>query len=288
MKVLCFVLALTWLLTAGGAAPGLHLDVRFDTGVVFSEPSGQALELNIAQPQNAGTTPRPAILCIHGGGFRAGKRERYDELCIELAGRGYVAATVSYRLAPRFAFPAAVIDCKAAIRWLRANANRYNINSDRIGVMGESAGGHLAQFLGVTADVREFDVGCHLDQGSWVACVVSHFGPSDLSRSYGRSVDAGVVLPMFFGGRLETHFRAHIRGSPLYWVTPNAAPTLVIQGTRDDRVGYEQAVWLVDRLHAAQVEVELMTIPGAGHGFSGDDAKRVQAATFAFFDRHLK
>ena len=230
----------------------------------------------------------PTILCIHGGGFRAGTRESYDKLCLTLASHGYVAATMTYRLAPAFPFPAAVIDCKAAVRWLRANADKHHIDPKRLGVTGGSAGGHLVQFLGVTSDVAEFDVGEHLDQSSAVTCVVNYYGPSDLTKSYGKSVDAAEVLPLFFGGALDTKLKEHVRGSPLYWVTPNAAPTLIVHGTEDKYVNYEQAGWMVDKLKAAQVEVELLTIPGAGHGFKGPDAEKAEAAMIEFFDRHLK
>ena len=270
-----------------GAEPVIPTDITFERGIEFSNAADQHLQLNIARPKNA-TGALPAILCIHGGGFRAGTRESYDKLCLTLAGRGYVAATVTYRLAPAFLFPAAVLDCKSAVRWLRANAAKYNIDPARIGVTGGSAGGHLVQFLGNTADVKEFDVGGNLDQSSAVTCVVNYYGPSDLTKSYGRSVDAAEVLPLFFGGALDTKLKEHVRGSPLYWVTPNAAPTLIIHGTEDKYVNYEQAGWMVDKLKAAQVEVELLTLPGAGHGFKGTDAEKAEAAMTAFFDRHLK
>jgi dipeptidyl aminopeptidase/acylaminoacyl peptidase len=156
-------------------------------------------------------------------------------------------------------------------------------------VMGGSAGGHLVHFLGVTADVKQFEGdGGNPGQSSRVACVVSYFGPSDFTKSYGKSVDAAEVLPLFLGGNLEQQRQRHIDSSPLYWVTPNAAPTLAIHGTKDNYVAYEQAVWIVDRLLAAGVEAELLTLDGAGHGFRGEDAKRADEAMFAFFDRHLK
>ena len=262
-------------------------DITFERAIEFSNAADQHLQLNIARPKTANGT-LPAVLCIHGGGFRAGTRESYDKLCLTLAGHGYVAATMTYRLAPAFPFPAAVIDCKSAVRWLRANAAKYNIDPARLGVTGGSAGGHLVQFLGVTSDVKEFDVGDHLDQSSAVTCVVNYYGPSDLTKSYGKSVDAAEVLPLFFGGALDTKLKEHIRGSPLYWVTPNAAPTLIVHGTDDKYVNYEQAGWMVDKLRAAQVEVELLTLPGAGHGFKGPDAEKADAAMIEFFDRHLK
>jgi acetyl esterase/lipase len=275
--------------SAGEPKADVPDDVIFETGIEYSNPDNQHLELDLARPKKR-EVHAPAILCIHGGGFRAGNREHHDRLCIQLAQRGYVAATVSYRLAPKFQFPAAVNDVKAAVRWLRANANRYGIDPERIGVTGDSAGGHLALFLGLTGDVKTFDgaEGGNLDKSSAVSCVVDVYGPSDFTRSYDKSVDAAEVLPLFLGGDLQTARHRHILASPLYWVTPRAAPTLAIHGTEDKYVAYEQATWLVDRLRGADVDVELLTLKGAGHGFKGEDAKQAQDAMFAFFDKHLK
>jgi dipeptidyl aminopeptidase/acylaminoacyl peptidase len=159
----------------------------------------------------------------------------------------------------------------------------------RIGVTGSSAGGHLAQFLGVTAGMKEFEGdGGNADQSSRVACVVNFYGPSDFTKSYGKSVDAAEVLPLWLGGDVTTANRRHIQASPLNWVTPNAAPTLILHGTEDKYVAYEQGVWMRDRLQASGVEVELLTLDGAGHGFKGADADKAEQATFAFFEKHLK
>jgi acetyl esterase/lipase len=254
--------------------------------VEFSNPDGQHLKLNIARPKQA-SGALPAILCIHGGGFRAGTREGYDGLCVKLAQQGYVAATVTYRLSPAYRFPAAVQDCKAAVRWLRANAASQHVDPARIGVMGASAGGHLALFLGVTAGVRMFEGEGNLDQSSDVSCVVSFSGPSDFTKSYGKSVDAHEVLPLFFGGNLQEKPKEHVVGSPLYWVTPQAPPTLCIHGTKDDYVAHEQAVWIVDRLKAAGVDARLRSFEGAGHGLRGDDARTADQEMIAFFNAHL-
>jgi acetyl esterase/lipase len=269
-------------------SPVIPDDVVFQTGVEYTNPDNQHLQLNIALPKK-GDGPFPAILCIHGGGFRAGKREGYDNLCIRLAERGYVALTVSYRLAPKYPFPAAIHDVKAAVRWVRANAAKYRIDPERIGVTGGSAGGHLAQFLAVTADVKEFEGdGGNASQSSRVSCVVNVYGPSDFTKSYGKSVDAAEVLPLFLGGNLEMARQQHIKASPLYWVTPQAAPTLCIHGTEDKYVAHEQAVWLIDRLKAVGVEAELLTLEGAGHGFKDKDAQTAEKALIAFFNKHLK
>ncbi len=261
--------------------------VVIEKDVEYANPDNQHLQLNMARPEGAG--PFPAVVCIHGGGFRAGTRDGYDGLIKKLAENGYVAVTVTYRLAPKYQFPAAVNDVKAAVRWLRANAAKYHIDPNRIGAMGGSAGGHLAQFLGVTADQKQFEGdGENLDQSSRVACVVNFYGPSDFTKSYGKSVDAAEVLPLFLGGNVEQARQRHIVASPLYWVTPNAAPTLCIHGTKDNYVAFEQAQWIVDKLKAAGVEAELLTMEGAGHGFQGEDAAKADAAMVAFFDRHLK
>jgi acetyl esterase/lipase len=195
--------------------------VVFEPDVEYASPDGQHLKVDLAHPKS-GEGPFPAVVCIHGGGFRAGTRQSYDGLCLRLAEQGYVAITVEYRLAPKYPFPAAVHDC------------------------------------------------------------------SDFTKSYGKSVDAAEVLPLFLGGNLETARRQHVVASPLYWVTPHAAPTLCIHGTEDKYVAHEQAVWLVDRLKAAEVEADLLTLEGAGHGFKGKDAEIAEKAMLAFFEKHLK
>ncbi len=270
------------------AAPTVPDSVVWQEAIEYSSPGGEHLQLNLARPKT-GAGPFPTILCIHGGGFRAGKRESYDALCVKLAARGYVAATMTYRLAPKHPFPAAVHDTKAAVRWLRANAAAHKIDPTRIGTTGGSAGGHLAQFLAVTANVPQFEgTGGNPNQSSAVACVLNVYGPSDFTKSYGKSVDAHEVLPLWFGGNLETKRDLHIQGSPLYWVTPHSAPTLCIHGTEDKYVAHEQAVWLVDKLKAAAVEAELLTLEGAGHGFKGPDAEKAEKALFEYFDKKLK
>ena len=273
---------------AAQTPPTVPDDVKFEAGIEYANPDDQHLMLNIARPKT-GDGPFPAIVCIHGGGFRAGKREGYDGLIIRLAQKGYVAMTVSYRLAPKYQFPAAVHDTKAAVRWARANAAKYQIDPARIGTTGGSAGGHLAQFLALTAGVAEFEGnGGNAKESSAVACVVNVYGPSDFTKSYGKSVDAAEVLPLFLGGNLETARKQHLKASPLYWVTPNAAPTLCIHGTEDKYVAHEQAVWLVDKLKACGADAELLTLEGAGHGFKGKDAETSDAALFAYFAKMLK
>lgn len=277
-----------WIQLLSAAELAVPDDVLFESGIEYSNPDNQHLQLSLARPKNA-SGPMPAVLCIHGGGFRAGTRDGYNALCVRLAQRGFVAVTVTYRLAPKYPFPAAVYDVKGAVRWLRANAAKYQIDPTRIGVTGDSAGGHLAQFLGVTAGETRFEGdGGNAGQSSAVNCVVNRYGPSNLLKSYDASVDAAEVLPLFLGGDRETAREQHILASPLNWVTPNAAPTLLLHGTEDKYVAYEQAVWMRDRLQTCGVEVELLTLTGAGHGFKGADAEKAEQALVTFFETHLK
>jgi len=282
------IVAFAVLITELFALPARAVDeIVVENGIEFANPDNQHLQLNMARPKGDG--PFPAIVCIHGGGFRAGTRDGYDSLIKKLAGHGYVAVTVTYRLAPKYPFPAAVHDVKAAVRWLRANAQKYQIDPDRIGAMGGSAGGTLAQMLGVTGDEKQFEGdGGNARQSSRVACVVNLYGANDFTKSYGKSADAGEVLPLYLGGNLEQVRQKHILASPLYWVTPTAAPTLCIHGTKDNYVAFEQSEWLIDRLKAAGVEARLLPMEGSGHGFKGDAAERADTAMIEFFDAHLK
>jgi acetyl esterase/lipase len=260
-----------------------------DRDIEYSNVGGR-MALDIVRPKELNQSDRlPAVLFVHGGGFRAGNRESYLAQAARLAGRGYIAATASYRLAPRNQFPAAVEDVKAAVRFLRANAAKYNIDPEHIGTIGGSAGGHLALMLGLTPDVADFEgSGPNRSHSSRVQCVVNYYGPSDFTQSYQKSVDAAIVLPMFLGGDLDHNRRIHQTASPLNWVSPRAAPTLSIHGTEDLYVAWEQSLWITTRLVDAGVPAELEVIAGAGHGFKGADAERAEARAFGWFDKYLK
>lgn len=262
-------------------------EIMVENDIEYANPDDQHLKVNMARPAK-GTGPFPAVVCIHGGGFRAGDRNGYNDMIRQLAQHGYVAVTVEYRLAPKFPFPAAVHDVKASVRWLRANAKKYNVDPDRIGAMGGSAGANLAEMLGVTEGVKMLEgTEGNANQSSGVQAVVSYFGPTDFTKSYGKSVDAAEVLPLYLGGDLEKARLKHLQASSLYWVTPSAAPTLCIHGTKDNYVAHEQAVWFVDKMKASGAEAQLLTMENAGHGFGGDDARRADEAMLAFFQSHL-
>lgn len=266
--------------------PPLPPGVVAEENVEYANPDGQHLKLDLYRPKEGG--PFSVVVCIHGGGFVGGQRETMRWICVQLATEGYAAATIQYRLAPKYRFPACVEDCKAAVRWLRANAKKYNLDPDRIAAMGTSAGGHLSVFLAATADVKEFEGnGGHLDQSSRVTCAVNAFGPSDFTRIQGKSKSEPVLEP-FLGGTLQDRRRIYIRASPLYWITPNTAPVLTLIGTKEEHVPVEQAQWLHERLQACGVPNELLILEGAGHGFQGKHQEQAQKAMRAFLGKYLK
>lgn len=266
--------------------PPLPPGIIAEENLEYANPHDQHLKLDLYRPSEGG--PFPVVVCIHGGGFVGGRRETMRWICARLAREGYAAATIQYRLAPKYRFPACVEDCKAAVRWLRGNAQKYNIDPDRIAAMGTSAGGHLAVFLAATADVKQFEGdGGHADQSSRISCAVNAFGPSDFTRIQGKSKSEPVLEP-FLGGTLQTDRREYIRASPLYWITPNTAPILTLIGTQDEHVPLEQAQWLHERLEACGVPQELVILEGAGHGFQGRHQEQAQKAMLEFLAKHLK
>jgi acetyl esterase/lipase len=284
-----FVFALAWAGVLAAQTPAIQIpdSLIADRDVEYS-PLGGGQTMDILRPREA-SGPLPAILLVHGGGFREGMKEWYLPVAIQMAQHGYVTATVNYRLAPRNRFPAAVQDVKSAVRFLRANAAKYHIDPNHIGARGSSAGGNLVLMLGLTDGVKEFEsVGPNLDVSNAVQCVVDEYGPTDLTQSYFKSVDAAEVLPLFLGGDLTDQRLAHMRASPLNWVTPNAVPILALHGTADPYVAYEHSLWIIERLIAAGVPAELETFTGAGHGFKGADLQRADERIFAWFDKYLK
>ena len=125
-------------------------EIAIERDLTYGKGGDTELKLDLAMPKT-GDGPFPAVVFLHGEGWRAGNRQQMNHFIEGMARLGYVSITVDYRLVPTARFPAQVEDCKAAVRWLRANAKKYRVRPDRIGVVGFSAGGHLASMLGVTA-----------------------------------------------------------------------------------------------------------------------------------------
>ena len=211
--------------------------------------------------------PSPAVLWIHGGAWECG--DKHPCPVREFADRGYVIASVGYRLSGEAAFPSPLHDCKSAVRWLRAHAGEYWIDAARIGVWGESAGGHLASLLGTTGHTLDFDAGDHLDQSSEVQCVVNWFGPVDFlewGAPFSPSMDSP-ESPVYrlLGGPVSQNLEKARSAGPLHHVDGRSAPFFTLHGDRDDIVPLVQSQRLHKALQDAGVESTLQVIPAAGH-----------------------
>jgi acetyl esterase/lipase len=279
--------------------------ILFDANIVFGKGGNTDLRLDMARPASggsvapgtefpvgpAGAGPFPAIICLHSGGWVGGDRKQMKGTIEALARRGYVAVSPDYRLAPKDRFPAQIEDCKAVVRWLRANAEKYCINPQRIGAFGFSAGAHLACLLGVTSkdDGLEGESG-NAEQSSAVQAVVSFFGPTDFTQpDWSKEVRQRHLEP-FLGGPAEAKADVYHRASPMTYVSKNAPPFLFVHGTADDIVPIQQSERMVEKLQQAGVSARLIAVQEEGHGWGWSHEHRLTglAHMMNFFDAELK
>jgi acetyl esterase/lipase len=263
-------------------------NILVDRNVIFATGGSVELRLDLAMPHDK-EGPFPAIVCIHGGGWVAGDRRQMTQTINALAARGYVAITPDYRLAPGGRFPAQLEDCKAAVRWLRAHAREYQIDPQRIGAMGFSAGAHLACLLGVTDRAAGMEgTGGNLEESSRVQGVVSFFGPTDLTRPvFSKDAQANNLLPLL-GGTVEEQAGAYWRASPVRYVTKDAPPFLFLHGADDQVVPAQQAKDMSERLRKVGASARIEILPGEGHGWRGEKLLKSIEQMMAFFDETLK
>ena len=270
------------------AAPRDSAALTVERDVVYGTAQGTPLLLDLAMPKT-GNGPFPVVVFLHGGGWSEGNRQEMNHFIEGVAGLGYVGVTVAYRLVPAARFPAQLEDCKAAVRWLRANAAKYRINPKRIGVVGFSAGGHLASMLGVTGKNDGLEgAGGNPDQSSRVQAVVSFFGLTDFStRDWPRDLENGVIEP-FLGGSFANHADEYRRASPITYVTSDAPPFLFFHGSEDKLVPVDQSKQLGEKLRNAGVFAEVNVLEGEGHGFTDAANQKAMRRMLDFLDAHLK
>jgi acetyl esterase/lipase len=251
--------------------------------------------MDIYFPKQTENVAIPIVVYLHGGGWTWGDKSRGPGMVDipELLARGYVVAAVNYRLAPKYKFPAQIEDVKCAMRFLRAHALSLNIDPNRVGVWGSSAGGHLVALLGLTDASAGFDVGEYLDQSSRVQAVVDMFGPTDLITllSGARRVFVRVVQRVF--GTTSKDDPKLVRASPLSYVSKDAPPFLILQGDEDYLVPVSQSQELYDRLKAVGANAHLVIIKNAGHGFLPHGTMNPSRAELTkmiadFFDKNLR
>lgn len=261
--------------------------IKTDDDVVYAKAGDVELKLDLAEPAE-GEGPFPAVVVIHGGGWRAGSKDSNRPVLAEFARRGYVAISPQYRFAPKDTFPAQVHDVKAAVRWLRSHAGEHKVDKDRLGAIGFSAGGHLSLMLGLTGPDDGLEGDAPADApSSKVQAVVNYFGPTDLAAGDIPDVSKPLIND-FLGGTPAEKPDAAKKASPLTFVSKDDAPVLTFQGTKDQLVPHTQATRLAEAMSAAGVPGRVELLVGADHGWGGHELEHTKAESFAFFDRLLK
>lgn len=215
------------------------LDIEYGTG------GDRKLHLDLYLPKGR-TKATPAIIFIHGGAWKGGQRGDMKFYCVKFAEQGYVTATVTYRLTGEAPFPAAVHDVKCAVRWLRANATKYQVDPKRIAVSGNSAGGHLSMMIGYSDDPSLEGTGGNNDVSSRVCAVVNFYGPTDLTTDF--ATKQGVLVDFMDGKTFDEASDTYKQASPLFHLTRDDPPTLTFHGTIDSTVPIIQADKLSEKL----------------------------------------
>lgn len=283
-------------------------EVKQVSGVVYEQVPSRGypnvpMQLDLLQPQKK--TRMPAIVYVTGGGFINANKDNGVQLRNYLAEKGYVVASITYRVAPTAKFPQPLEDVKASIRYLRAHADQWNIDKDRIGIIGGSAGGYLSAFAGTTSGTKTFDKGENLQESSRVSCAVDLYGLSDLSQvgmDYSPEVQqlhksAGATEALWvngspvFGGKdggVLADPKATEAANPIAYIGKNSAPMLLMHGTADKVVSPGQTDLLYQALKAKGVPAERYEIPGAAHGGVYWVQDKVLQVIGDFFDRYLR
>ncbi len=248
----------------------------------FASVAGQDLFVDVYTPC-AARGHGAAVLLLHGGGWKGGHRHGFLWHAHRLAQRGYLTCTIDYRLAPAHRYPAAVEDCQTALDWLIDRAPSFPIHPDRIGVIGSSAGGHLAACLGVSEPARA------PARAPRVACVVDIHGLHDLPAMIGHK--NAVLCELFIGGPLDEKRDLWEQASPVRYVNSESAPMFITHDPGDASVPYDQSVRLVEALCRAGRPVQFIPTPGSGHGFFYNPADpwvtRLWPAVVEWMDRYL-
>lgn len=284
MPVFAIGTALSAEKTKRSASPEFPTDVRVERAVPFlSADRNERGDLYF--PTNApGTAGRPAVVVIHGGGFVGGRRDASRELniCTTLARNGYVAMSIDYLLSSNkhAVWPTNLWDCKTAVRWLRHNADKLDVNPNRIAVLGGSAGGHLAAMVALTTPSDRLDPPAPFGNVSCaVNCCIDLYGIADLSDYH----DA----PML-GKTLAEAPALYREASPITYVRRTSPPFLILHGSADTTVNPAQSKALAHALEANGVPHKFVLVEGAPHSFHLQPAQRdLRPIVLDFLGRYL-
>ncbi len=261
----------------------VHRDIAYVTDGHFR----QILDLYLPKSDKK----LPLIIWVHGGAFKAGSKE--NPPAISYLSDGYAVASINYRLSQHAIFPAQIEDCKSAVRFLRANSSKYNLDPNRFAAWGSSAGGHLVAMLGTTGDVNEFEKGEHKGVSSRIQAVVDYFGPTDFLQMDAHRIASGMTHNAanspeseLIGGPIQENKEKVRKANPITYVTKDDQPFLIIHGDSDPLVPRHQSELLEAALKKAGVPVMFYTVKGGGHG--GFNDPNVPKITKEFFEKHLK
>lgn len=287
VPVLCALLIPT-MVRAQQAAPSATAadDIVLERGIAYL-PEGRAEKADLYLPKGRSPAVRsPAVVIIHGGGWRSGQRDAARELNIgtTLARHGYVGLSIDYLLSTKEkpSWPQNIHDCKTAVRWLRANAERLQIDADHIGAIGGSAGGHLTALLAASGNVPELNPpGPYAEYSCAIQAAVPMYGVAEIG-------DSEYATQMFGKTRSEAP-ELYKFASAATHVDAQDPPFLILHGTADTAVPVEQSEILARTLKQAGVEHELIVLEGAPHSFHLQPKERdLRPTVLGFFDKHLK
>ena len=247
--------------------------------IVYKTVGGQPLHLDILRPAPApeSTTPQaplPAIVEIHGGGWNSGEKDGNRNRV--WAHHGFFTISINYRYSTEAPFPAQIEDCRDALRWLRDQAQIYNIDTARIGAWGHSAGGHLAALLGTAGDVQ---------------AVVDICGPTDLTPPKSYVYEPDRYVEQLVGGPLNERLDLVRQANPITHIKAAAPPFLIIHARDDALVPFHHSLWLHDALKEAGADVALLAFEDGGHGLEGHwggSEGTIEREMLSFFQRHLR
>lgn len=259
----------------------------------YAVRGGVELRIHLYLPKTGANAVglHPAIVFVHGGGWSGGKPAQFFWHAKEAAAQGYVGASVQYRLSGVARYPAALDDVQAAVRWLRAHAEEFHVDPNRVGAMGSSAGGHLVACLGVRDTRPSSEPIDNASFSSKVQCVVDVHGVHDLPAIGWHPIADSACVP-FLDGTIREKRALWEDASPIRFVNATSAPTLVIHDPGDKTVPCEDSVAFAHALMKAHRPVEFMPTPGAGHGFvytpQNEWTQRVMPVAWAWFARFMK
>ena len=262
-------------------------DYRIVPNVVYSTSNNYQSMLDVYM-RNKGGTPNPTVIYIHGGGWVAGAKESSIGSILPYLEMGLSVVNVEYRLARVSLAPAAVVDCRLALRWVFKNAKQYGFDTTRIVVTGGSAGGHLALMTGMLTAADGFDVPTDWDYAGVlpkVAAIVNWFGITDVNDLLSGPNEQKYAV--YWIGNQENKESMARRVSPLTYVRKGLPPIFTVQGDKDQLVPYTQGVRLHEALDKAGVQNEMLTIPGGRHGgFSKEEMNTIYNAIKVFLKKN--